>query len=178
MSMVTALLEIAACAAAVGLTNYLILERRDSRHFASGKAEDLYNLLEAYEQGLVAYFAKSCALIVDGCTYIPNAEPSEGKLTEDSARARMLVSLYFPDLGPPLKRADAAVGSTLQAMRRYHAESGDTNALLSLEQTLLDMRDAFEALKHAVVVAHRDRERRLPAPHKIAKPVEALRLAA
>jgi hypothetical protein len=177
MSMVMALLDVAACAVAAGVTNYLLLERREARHFASSKAEELYNLVESWEQGLVAYFARTCSLIVDGCAYIPNVEGPEARLMGDSARARMLVSLYFPALGPQVKRADAAVASALQAMRLYQAENGENNALLGLEQTLIDMRETFESLKHAVVVEHRDRERRLPAPRKLAKPVEALRLA-
>jgi hypothetical protein len=178
MSMVMALLEVVACAAAAGLTNYLILERRESRRFASGKAEELYNLVETYEQGLVAYFAKTCSLIVDGCPYLPNAEAQGAKLMGDSARARMLIGLYFPTLWPQVKRADVAVASTLTAMRRYQANRQEENALLSLEQTLIDMRETFETLKHAVVMEHRDRERRLPIRRKLVKPAEALRMAA
>jgi hypothetical protein len=178
MSLVMALFDVAACAAAAGVTNYLILERRDARHLASSKAEELYNLVESWEQGLVAYFARTCSLIVDGCPYIPHGGLTEAKLMGDSARARMLISLYFPALAPQVKRADAAVASALEAMRRHRAEISDKGALLSLEQTLIDMRESFEALKHAVVVTHRDRDRRLPAPRELAKSVGALRMAA
>jgi hypothetical protein len=178
MSLVMALIEVAACAAAAGFTNYLILDRRESRRFASTKAEELYNLVETYEQGLVAYFARTCSLVVDGCNYLPNAETPGGRLMDDSARARMLISLYFPALSPQVKRADIAVASTLSAMRRYQANRKEDNALLTLEQTLLDMRETFETLKHAVVLEHRDRERRLPIRRSLASPAEALRMAA
>ncbi len=176
--MVMALLEVIACAAAAGMTSYLILDRREARRFASNKTEELYNLVETYEQGLVAYFAKTCSLIVDGCPYLPHAETPGAKLMGDSARARMLISLYFPALWPQVRRADIAVAATLTAMRQYQADRQEENALLRLEQTLLDMRDTFETLKHAVVMAHRDRERRLPIRRPLASPAEALRMAA
>ena len=176
--MVMALLEVVACAAAAGLTNYWMLERREAHRFASGKCEELYNLVETYEQGLIAYFAKNCSLIVDGCPYLPTAEAADGKLMGDSARTRMLISLYFPALSPQVKRADVAVATTLTAMRRYQANHKEESALLSLEQTLFEMRETFDALKHAVVMAHRDRERRLPVRRKLATPAEALRMAA
>jgi len=175
--MIMALLEVVACAAAAGLTNYWMLERREAHRFASVKCEELYNLVEAYEQGLVAYFAKTCSLIVDGCPYLPNAEAAGTKLMGDSARTRMLISLYFPALSPQVKRADVAVASTLSAMRCYQAGSQEESGLLSLEQSLFDMRETFEALKHAIVMAHRDRERRLPIRRALGAPAEALRLA-
>jgi hypothetical protein len=177
MSIILTLLEMIACAAAAGVTSYLILESREARQFSSAKAEELYTLVEAFDQGVVAHFAHACSLIVEGCDYAPHGDESWARLTRDSAKARMLVSFYFPSLWPQVKRADAGVASAVGALRRYHGARNDENAVLALEQSLVDMRDTMEALKHAVVMTHRDGGRSGLRPRR---PVvaQALRMAA
>ena len=176
MSFLASILEIAACAAAAGLTSYFVLEKREARHHAAAKAEELYSLLEAFEQGLVAHFVRICALIAEGCAYAPAQDPGWEKLTREAARARMLVSFYFPALWPHMKRADGTVAAAVAAMRRHHANPRDEQAILGFEQSVFDMREAVQSLKHAVVMAHRDRGRRLAARRPMA--AEALRMAA
>lgn len=156
MSIILTLLEMMACATAAGVTSYLILESREARQFSAGKAEELYTLVEAFDQGLVGHFAHACSLIAEGCAYSPHGDPSWAKLTRDSAKARMLVSFYFSSLWPQVKRADAAVAAAVAALRRYQASRCDEESVIGLEQSLMEMREAMETLKHAVVMAHRD----------------------
>jgi hypothetical protein len=99
MSVILTLLEMLACAMAAGVTCYLVLESREERHFASAKAEELYTLVEAFDQGLVGHFAHACSLIAEGCSYSPHGDATWTKLTRDSAKARMLVSFIFPRCG-------------------------------------------------------------------------------
>jgi hypothetical protein len=177
MSIILTLLEMVACAAAAGVTSYLILEGREARHFSSAKAEELYTLVETFDQGLVGHFAHACSLISEGCAYSPHGDASWMKLTRDSAKARMLVSFYFPSLWPQVKRADSSVAAAVGALRRYQASRCDEETMIALEQSLVEMRDTMESLKHAVVMSHRDGSR--PAPG-VRRPTvaQALRMAA
>ena len=177
MSIILTLLEMMACAAAAGITSYLILEGREARHFSSAKAEELYTLIEAFDQGLVGHFGHACSLIAEGCPYSPHGDTSWMKLTRDSAQARMLVSFYFPSLWPQVKRADASVAAAVGALRRYQASRCDEESILALEQSLVEMRDTMETLKHAVVMTHRDRARQAPRTRRPSV-AQALRMAA
>ena len=159
MSIPIAIFEIIACAVAAGLTSYFVLERRELRHHAASKAEDLYVVIDSFDQGLAAYFAQNCSLIAEGCLYSPNGDAGWSRLMRDSARARMLIGFYFPALWPQMKQADARLAATLSAMRRYHFQREDEASLVGLEQSLMDLRDTMDALKHAVVMTHRDRGR-------------------
>ena len=75
---------------------------------------------------------------------------------QDSAKLRMLVGFYFPSLWPEVKRCDAAVSTTVDALQHFQNNPADENALVTLDNLVVDMKDALDALKHAVVVAHRD----------------------
>ena len=176
MSIILTLLEMMACATAAGVTSYLILESREARQFSSAKAEQLYTLVEAFDQGLVGHFAHACSLIAEGCSYSPHGDAGWTKLTRDSAKARMLVSFYFPSLWPQVKRADASVAAAVGALRRYQASRCDEETVLALEQSLVEMRDTMETLKHAVVMSHRDGAR---PPVRPRRPTvgQALRMA-
>ena len=159
MSIPMALFEILACAAAAGFTCYFALERREMRHYASAKAEELYVVIDAFDQGLAAYFAQNCSLIAEGYLFSPHGDAGWSRLMRESARARMLIGFYFPGLWPQMKQADARLSATLSAMRRYHQQSEDADSLDHLEQSLIDLRETMDALKHAVVMTHRDNER-------------------
>jgi hypothetical protein len=174
MSIPIAIFEILACAAAAGLTSFFVLERREMRHYASAKAEELYVVIDSFDQGLAAYFAQNCSLIAEGCLYSPAGDAGWSRLMRDSARARMLIGFYFPALWPQMKQADARLAATLSAMRRYHFQREDEASLVGLEQSLLDLRETMDALKHAVVMSHRDsgrgrllRRSRPPAPSSV-----------
>ena len=177
MSIILVLLEMMACAAAAGITSYLILEGREARHFSSAKAEELYTLVEAFDQGLIGHFGHACSLIAEGCPYSPHGDETWMRLTRDSAQARMLVSFYFPSLWPQVKRADASVASAVGAMRRYQASRCDEESVIALEQSLVDMRDTMETLKNAVVMTHRDGKRPVLRSRRPSM-AQALRMAA
>ena len=179
MSIAMALLEILACAAAAAMTTYLMMEKRELRQFTSAKAEELYTVVEAFDQGLSAYFSKTCSMIAEGYAYNANGDANWTKLMQDSARARMLISFYFPALLPTAKRADAALSSTVGAMRQFQASRQDEPTILALEQALIDMRETLDALKHAVVMAHRDGgRRRLTRRSRRESSTPSLRMAA
>jgi hypothetical protein len=179
MSIAMGLLEILACAAAAAMTTYLMMEKRELRQFTSAKAEELYTLVEAFDSGLSAYFAKTCSLIAEGHADTSNGDANWAKLMHDSARARMLISFYFPALLPTAKRADAALAATVGAMRQFQANRQDERTILALEQSLIDMREALDALKHCVVMAHRDGgRRRLTQRRGPETSAQALRMAA
>ena len=154
MSMAVEMLAIVACATAAGATCFLMLERREARQFAASKAEELYTLIETFDQGLIAFFEQSCAMAAKRRLYQP-ADSGLAELMRDSAKARMLISFYFPTLWPTVRRADAAVAATVAALQRYYAEPTHASAL-HLETVMSDLREAMETLKHAVVTAHRD----------------------
>lgn len=177
MSIILTLLEMMACAASAGVASYLILESREARHFASAKAEELYTLVEAFDQGLVGHFAHACSLIAEDCPYSPHGDANWAKLIRDSATARMLVSFYFPSLWPQVKRADASVAGAVGALRRYQASRCDEESVLALEQSLVEMRETMESLKHAVVMTHRDGARPV-MPARRPSVAQALRMAA
>jgi hypothetical protein len=155
MSWMEAMMGVVACSAAAGLTSFLTLERREARQFAAGKAEELYTLIEAFDQGLVAFFENACGSGTDGCPYKP-ADAGLGELMRDSAKARMLISFYFPALWPKVRRADAAVAASVTALRAYCADPRGESSALALEPALSDLREAMDTLKHAVVTTHRD----------------------
>ncbi|HXT05557.1 MAG TPA: hypothetical protein VN715_01300 [Roseiarcus sp.] len=177
MSIILTLLEMMACATAAGVSSYLILESREARHFSSAKAEELYTLIETFDQGLIGHFGQACSMIAEGCPYSPHGDANWTKLTGDSAKARMLVSFYFPSLWPQVKRADASVSAAVGALRGYQASRCDEETMIALEQSLVEMRDTMESLKHAVVMTHRDGAR--PAT-RARRPTaaQALRMAA
>lgn len=171
LSIVVAMLEIVACAGAAAATTYLIIEKRELRQFTSAKAEELYVLLEAFDQELSSYLAKTCSLIAEGQSYSPQGDASWTKLMQKSAKSRMLINFYFPDLLPEAKRTDTALSATVGAMRRLQADCLGEPPALALEQTLLDMRETLDTLKHAVVMTHRDVSRARPrAAAPLAKP--------
>jgi hypothetical protein len=178
MSVTLALFEILACAGAAGLTAYVLLERRELRHFVSAKAEDLYVVVDSFDQGLAGYFAQHCSLIAEGCLYSPYGDADWSRLMRDAGRARMLIGFYFPALWPQMKQADARLAATLSAMRRYHQQGDDAEAMDALEQSLIDLRETMDTLKHAVVMSHRDvgRPRLLRRPRAGAS-ATALRMA-
>ncbi len=178
MSIMLAVFEILACAAAAGLTAYLLLERRELRHYVSAKAEDLYVVVDSFDQGLAAYFAQNCSLIAEGCLYSLHGDADWSRLMREAARARMLIGFYFPALWPQMKKADARLAATLSAMRRYHQQCDDAATMDALEQSLIDLRETMDTLKHAVVMSHRDigRPRLLRRPRAGAS-AAALRMA-
>ena len=178
MSIAMGLLEILACAATAAVTTYLMMEKRELRQFTSAKAEELYTLVEAFDQGLSAYFSKTCSMIAEGYAYTSNGDANWSKLMQESARARMLISFYFPALLPTAKRADAALSATVGAMRQFQANRHDEPTILALEQTLIDMRETLDALKHAVVMAHRDGGRHKLTRRRHKSAAQALRMAA
>ncbi len=177
MSIPVALFEILACAATAGLTCYFALERREVRQFGAAKAEELYVVIESFDQGLAAYFAQNCSLIAEGYLYSPQGDSGWSRLTRESARARMLIGFYFPTLWPQMKQADARLSATLSAMRRYHQSREDAETLDGLEQSLIDLREAMDALKHAVVMTHRDKDRPRLLRRSRAAPATALSMA-
>ncbi|MDE3176046.1 MAG: hypothetical protein KGM15_08095 [Pseudomonadota bacterium] len=178
MAIAMGLLEILACAAAAAMTTYLMMEKRELLQFTSAKAEELYTLVESFDQGLNVYFSKTCSMIAEGYAYNSNGDADWTKLMLDLARARMLISFYFPALLPTAKRADAALSATVGAMRRFQANRQDEPTILALEQTLIDMRETLDALKHAVVMAHRDNGRPRLARRRHKTAAQALRMAA
>jgi hypothetical protein len=155
MLMAVEILAVVACAAASGVTSFAILERREARQFAASRAEELYTLIEAFDQGIVGFFENAFTTHPDACPYQVSDAGLAG-LMRDSARARMLISFYFPALWPKVRRADAAVAAGVAALRRYHANPRGEAPGLSLEPALADLRHAMESLKHAVVTTHRD----------------------
>jgi hypothetical protein len=156
MSLSLSILQILACAATAATTTYLIVESRERRQFFSTKAEELYTLVETVDRDLTDYFAHSYSLIAEGHSYRPHTEFEWSKLMQESAKLRMLVGFYFPSLWPQVKTCDAAVSTTADALQRFQNNQGDESALLTLDNLVVDMKDALDALKHAVVVAHRD----------------------
>jgi len=156
MSLSLAILQIVACAATAAMTTYLIVESREQRQFFSAKAEDLYALVETVDRDLTDYFAQSYSLVAEGHSYRRHTEFAWSKLMQDSAKLRMLVGFYFASLWPQVKRCDAAISTTVDALQRFENNPGDESALVTLDNLVVDMKDAFDALKHAVVVAHRD----------------------
>jgi hypothetical protein len=166
MSIILTMLEMAACAGTAGVTSYLILQGRDQRQFASAKAEELYTLVETFDQGLIAHFAQACSLIAEGRAYSASGDAGWTRLTRESARARMLVSFYFPALWPQVRRADASVAASIGALQRFQDGRQDDDAVLQLEQSLIDVRETMEALKHAVVMTHRDSARPVLRPRR------------
>ena len=150
------MLQIVACVATAATTTFLIVESRERRQFLSGKAEDLYTLVETVDRDLTDFFAHSYALISEGHPYRPHTEFAWNKLVQESAKVRMLVGFYFPSLWPQVKRSDAAVSTTVNALQDFQRDRLDENALVTLDNLVVDMKDALDALKHSVVVAHRD----------------------
>ena len=178
MSIPVAIFAILACAATAGFTCYFALERREIRHYASAKAEELYVVIDSFDQGLAAYFAQNCSLIAEGYLFSPHGDAGWSRLMRESARARMLIGFYFPALWPQMKQADARLVATLSAMRRYHQQHEDAESLDGLEQSLIDLRETMDSLKHAVVMAHRDKDRpRLLRRGRATAPATALSLA-
>jgi hypothetical protein len=159
LSIVGVMLEIVVCAGAAAVTTYLIVEKRELRQFTSAKAEELYTLLEAFDRGLSAYLSQACAMLADGQGHSPHSDAIWTKLMQESAKSRMLINFYFPALLPHAKRADIALAATIGALRRFQANYNDEPPALALEQTLLDLRETLDTLKHAVVMAHRDASR-------------------
>jgi len=178
MSVAATLLEIVACAASAGATTYLILQSREARRYAAAKAEELYTAVEAFEQGLAAYFAESCARIGEGRPYLAATDAHWAKTMRDSAKLRMLVCFYFPALWPQVRHADMALAATLGAMRQYHLRPADEAAVLALEQCLIDMRETMQAFKHEVIAAHRDGETGRHSRRRADAPKQALSMAA
>jgi hypothetical protein len=156
MSLSLSILQILACAATAATTSYLIMESREQRQFFSAKAEELYTLVEAVDRDLTDYFAQSYSLVAEGHSYRSHTEFAWSKLMQESAKLRMLVGFYFPSLWPEVKRSDAAVSTTVDALQHFQNNQADENALVTLDNLVVEMRDALDALKHAVVVAHRD----------------------
>ena len=143
------LLELLASAITAGVTCHLLLERREARSFTVAKAEELYTLIESFEQTLVSR-------LIEVCSADDAAEPTWSGLTRDSAKARMLVSFYFPALWPEVRAADAGVSRATAAARDYRFGPRDENAALAVEQALSEARENLAALKHAVVQRRRD----------------------
>jgi hypothetical protein len=156
MSLSLSILQILACAATAATTTYLIVESRERRQFFSSKAEELYTLVESVDRDLTDYFAHSYSLVAGGHSYRPQTEFAWSKLMQDSAKLRMLVGFYFPSLWPDVKKCEAFVSSTADELQHFQDNRGDESALLTLDNLVAEMKEALDALKHAVIVAHHD----------------------
>ena len=181
MSISLALLQLVASVATAATATYLIVESRERRQFLSAKAEDLYTAVETVDRGLSDFFGQAYTLICDGRPLRPSTDFAWSKLQQEQAKVRMLVSFYFPTLWPEVKRGDAGVATAVAALAEYELHHPEESALLALDHVVLDMKDALEALKHAVVVAHRDgRGHPLGLRRKLVTPElrRALRMAA
>ena len=107
-----------------------------------------------------------------------------GQAAPGLRQIRMLVGFYFPSLWPQVKPADSAITATADGLRDFQRHRFQGNSLLILDNLVADMRDALDALKHAVIVAHRDgrgyplglRRREKPPPvAAVRRPYGALR---
>jgi hypothetical protein len=162
MSALAAVIAVLISAAAAGWTALRAVERRDSRARVAAQAEELYALVESFDQSLTAYFSRSRAILVEGLDAAPLEEAGWLDMRRDTARARTLVGLYFPALWPQVRRADATLSQAVGALRRCEADRGDTRGVRGLDRALDELKDAMEALKGGVVAAHRVSESRRP----------------
>ena len=180
MSLSIAMLEIVACAATAATTTYLIVESRERRQFLYSKAEELYTLVEAADAEMTEYFAEAYPAFADNKPAPPRAEASLARARQCATKIRMLVGFYFPAVRAPLKATDNAAAAALTASRACGIGDADENALLRLDHDVIEMKDSYEALKYAVVSAHRDGRGRLFSlrrPMSTAPETRSLRMA-
>jgi mannose-1-phosphate guanylyltransferase len=156
MSISLALLQLVAAVATAATATYLIVESREKRQFLSTKAEELYTAVETVDRSLVEFFGQAYALICEGRALRPSTDYAWSLLQQEQAKVHMLVSFYFPTLWTELKRGDAGVATAMAALVEFEQRHPEESALLALDHLVHDMKDALEALKHAVVLAHRD----------------------
>jgi hypothetical protein len=179
MSTLAAVVAVLIAAAGAGLTALRAIERRWSRVRADAQAEELYSLVESFDQSLSAYLARCRDFIARGRESAPLEEAGWLDMRRDSARARTLVSLYFPNLWPQVKRTDALLSQAVAALRRYAGDPRDLGSARAFDRSIEELKDAMDALKSAVVTAHRGAERRRPASPPASPPgLNGLRPAA
>ena len=159
MSALAAVLAVLVFAAVAGLTALAAFERREARNHAASRAEERYGLVEGFDQNLAAYFALCSSTVAQGRACAPLEEAGWLEMMRESARARTLVSFYFPALWPQVTRADSAISEAAATLRRYEADFRDEAAARSVERSLANLKDVMEALKSAVVAAHRNGRR-------------------
>ena len=177
MSALTAVLAILVCAAAAGLTALAAFERREARKHSASRAEELYALVEEFDQNIAAYFGLCASTVAKGRACAPLEEAGWLEMMRESARARTLVSFYFPALWPQMTRADTAIAQAAATLRQYEANFRDETAARKVERSLGDLKDVMEALKGAIVTAHRD-SRRPILPRRRSLSLPGLRPAA
>jgi hypothetical protein len=175
MSTLAAVFAVLISAAAAGLTTLRIVEARELRARAAAQAEELYALVESFDQSFSAYFTRCRSIIAEGRAFAPLEEAGWREMRRDSARARTLVGLYFPALWPQVRRTDALLSQAVATLRRYEDHGHNDGLVRSLDRSLEELKDAMEALKGAVVVAHRVGDSRRPVPPRRKRP--GLRLA-
>jgi hypothetical protein len=159
MSALATILAVLVCAAAAGVTALAVFERREARNHAASRAEELYALVEGFDQCLAAYFAMCSSTVAQGRDCAPLEEAGWLEMMRESVRARTLVSFYFPALWPQMTCADAAISQAAATLRRYEADFRDEAAARSVERSLAELKDAMESLKGAIVAAHRNARR-------------------
>jgi len=162
MSTLAAVLAVLVSAAVAGLAATLTVERRERRARAAALAEELYALVESFDQTLAAYFVRSRAIIAEGRSSAPLEEAGWLDMRRDSARARALIGLHFPTLWPLVKRTDAMVSQAVASLQRHERDCRDPGLARGLDRSLGELKDAMEALKRAVVAAHHGGESRRP----------------
>jgi hypothetical protein len=167
MSTLAAMLAVLISAAAAGVTMWRIVERRDRRACIAMHAEELYALIESFDQSFSAYFARCRAFIAEGRAFAPLEEAGWREMRRDSARARTLVGLYFPSLWPQVKRTDALLSQAMATLRRYEDDGRNDALVRGLDRSLGELKDAMEALKGGVVAAHRGESRRPVLPRRL-----------
>jgi hypothetical protein len=179
MSTLAAVFAVLIFAAAAGLTTVRIIERRDTRAHAAALAEELYALVESFDQSFSAYFARCRSVLAEGGAVAPLEEAGWREMRRDSARARTLVGLYFPTLWPQVKRTDALLSQAAAALRRLEVDEHDAGRVRGLDRALSELTEAMEALKGAVVMAHRGGESRRPVlPRRLLPGLRGVRAAA
>ena len=171
MSALAMVLAVLVGATAAGLMALAAFERREARVRAASRAEELYALVEGFDQTLAAHFAMCSATVAQGRACAPLEEAGWLEMMRESVRARTLVSFYFPALWPQMTCADSAISQAAATLRRYEADFRDEAAARSVERSLAELKDVMEALKGAIVATHRNvRRPLLPRRRAIGRP--------
>jgi hypothetical protein len=140
-------------AVAAAMITFRINESRESKHFIGKKAEELYCSAEAVDRELSRYFGDRYSILgfnQRGAGLETDALQRAGaKLVE----AKMLVGFYFPALSSTLARTIAAATTAHASLRAWERsdEVVSDELLVRLDKDIVDLKDALESFKGAII---------------------------
>jgi len=154
MEMAVLILTIVLSAISAGLATYCLNVCKERLSFRAKKAEEAYCAAELLEARLTRFFESRYSLVESGL-HPAFSEDSES-VGDVFVRLKMLVGFYFPALASSFSCAASAAATSYRSLKAFDAAVDGAERqrqVNQLDATVVDMKDALNALKNAILAA-------------------------